>query len=63
METQADLTPFQRMVLLRELEAQQEDASPKQSGGGGGRVNSLRQPSGGGARGETVTYVNEDGAD
>jgi hypothetical protein len=61
VETQADLTPFQRMVLLDELEAQQKEAQSKQSGGGG-RVNSLRQP-GGGGKSETTTYVNDGDSD
>lgn len=62
METQDDLTPFQRMVLLDEMEAQQESA--KNPGAGGGRRNSLAQPGGGGkAQGETVTYINEGASD
>lgn len=65
-ETQADLTPFQRMVMLQEIERQnqkeKEQAEQAQNGGhsrsgGAGQVNSLRQPNGG--QGETVTYVNE----
>jgi hypothetical protein len=60
VESQADLTPFQRMCILKELERQQAQA--QQGGPGGaapaGTVNELRQPRGGG-RGETVTYVNE----
>jgi hypothetical protein len=48
------------MALLDELQAQQDKAQPDQSGGG--RVNNLRQPKGGG-KGETVTYVNEDESD
>jgi hypothetical protein len=48
------------MVLLDELQAQHEEAQTDQSGGG--RVNNLRQPKGGG-KGETVTYVNEDESD
>lgn len=63
-ETQKDLTPLQRMVLIKEAERQAEEA---QSGGhgsgrGGSHVqNSLAgSPSGGGGiSGDTVTYVNE----
>lgn len=59
VESQKDLTPFQRMFLLKELQRQSEEA--QQAGGGGnaapGQVNQLRQPRGGG--GETVTYIND----
>lgn len=50
------------MVLLAEIEDQQQEAQSHQSGSSGGRVNSLRQP-GGGGKGETVTYVNEGTSD
>lgn len=57
--TQADLTPFQRMVLIKELERQQEEADQQdQAGSMPGRANRMHQPHGGG-QGETVTYVNE----
>lgn len=55
--TQADLTPFQRLVLLKELERQQPDTQNGASTPG--QVNRLRQPRGGGLGGETVTYTNE----
>lgn len=63
--TQADLTPFQRMVLTMEMKRQAEAARSQQHGHahgagslpGAGRVNSLAAPRGGGT-GETVTYVN-----
>ena len=56
VESQKDLTPFQRMFLLKELERREREA---QSGNTSspGQVNQLRQPRGGG--GETVTYVND----
>ena len=57
VETQKDLTPFQRTVLLKELQRQQED-QPNSSGSAPGQVNQLRQPRGGGG-GETVTYTND----
>jgi len=62
VESQADLTPFQREVLLRELERQREQAQSNAGVEAGGNptpgpVNQLRQPRGGG--GETVTYINE----
>lgn len=60
VDSQKDLTPFQRMVLLKELE-RQEAERPSQPGQGQpsapGQVNQLRQPRGGG--GETVTYTND----
>lgn len=56
--TQADLTPFQRMVLLKEIERQHEQANADQGQGHTpGAVNSMKAPRGGG-RGETVTYTN-----
>lgn len=58
VDSQEDLTPFQRMAILQELERQQQQTETGQPGGPGGQVNTLRQPRGGG-RGETVTYVNE----
>ncbi|OYR54912.1 hypothetical protein DJ70_12850 [Halorubrum halodurans] len=59
VESQKDLTPFQRMVLLKELE-RQEQASQSGQTQRPGQVNQLRQPRGGG--GETVTYVNDGGS-
>lgn len=58
VESQKDLTPYQRMVLLKELE-RQEAQRPSQPGGAAspGQMNQLRQPRGGG--GETVTYTND----
>lgn len=56
VESQKDLTPFQRMILLKELE-RQEEASQSGQAHSPGQVNQLRQPRGGG--GETVTYVND----
>lgn len=56
VQTQADLTPFQRMVLLQELERQHDEANAE-SGGPPGAVNTAKAPNGGG-RGETVTYTN-----
>lgn len=61
VESQADLTPFQRMILLQEIERQEQlkaEAMEGKGAPGGPGVNSMRQPRGGG-RGETVTYVNE----
>lgn len=57
--TQADLTPFQRMVLLKEMERQHDEAESDGGGvpAGAGPVNSMKAPHGGG-RGETVTYTN-----
>lgn len=61
VESQKDLTPFQRMVLLKELERQKAESQQQQSGSSGqsspGQVNQLRQPRGG--SGETVTYTND----
>ncbi|QRV15022.1 hypothetical protein JMJ58_19260 [Haloterrigena salifodinae] len=62
--TQADLTPFQRMVLLKEIERQHEEAN-EQDGAGQvdtGPVNQMKAPRGGG-RGETVVYTNEHKSD
>lgn len=56
VESQQELTPFQRMFLLKELE-RQEEASQSGQTSSPGQVNQLRQPRGGG--GETVTYVND----
>jgi hypothetical protein len=65
-ETQKDLTPLQRMVLIKESERQAEESQngrgSGRAGGGGHVQNSLAGgPSGGGGgiSGETVTYVNE----
>ena len=60
--TQADLTPFQRMVLTQEIERQHQESQTGQGtslpgGNSFGNVNSQRQPLGGGRR-ETVTYTN-----
>ncbi|WP_211608537.1 hypothetical protein [Haloferax larsenii] len=62
--SQADLTPFQRMVLLKELERQQAESDNGQGLGGAapGPVNTAKTPYGGG-RGETVTYTNEHALD
>lgn len=57
VDSQADLTPFQREVLLQELTRQQEAAQEDTGSQPPGQVNQLRQPRGGG--GETVTYINE----
>lgn len=54
--TQADLTPFQRMVLVKELARQHEEADDGH-GQAPGAVNTMKAPHGGG-RGETVTYTN-----
>ena len=59
VESQKELTPFQRTVLLKELSRQNEQAQ-NQSGGtpnAAGQVNQLRQPRGGG--GETTVYTND----
>jgi hypothetical protein len=65
-ESQEDLTPYQRMVILKEMERRGEEQRKAAEGGGnaapssGGRVNKLRQPGAGGrSQGETVTFVNE----
>ncbi len=58
--TQADLTPFQRMVLLKEMERQHSEAQEQEGAGqvNTGPVNQMKAPHGGG-RGETVVYTNE----
>lgn len=58
VETQADLTPFQRMALIEAIEEKAEREQEAASGNqqGAGQVNSLRQP--GGGRGETTMFVN-----
>lgn len=60
VESQKDLTPFQRMVLLKELERQEREAQSGQQGASPGHANKLHQP--GGGRGETVTYTNDSGS-
>lgn len=58
VESQKDLTPFQRTVILKELQRQQEEAqSQKQQNQSPGKANKLHNPQGKG--GETVTYVND----
>lgn len=58
VESQKDLTPFQRTVILKELQRQQEEAqSQKQQNQSPGRANKLYNSQGKG--GETVTYVND----
>lgn len=61
VDTQADLTPFQRMVLIEAIkeknEEQEKAANGNGNGGGGhGQVNDLRQPNGG--QGETTKFIN-----
>lgn len=56
---QKDLTPLQRMVLLKEGERQMEEAEKDSHGGGGQIPNSHHHPGGGAMSGETVTYVNQ----
>lgn len=62
VSSQAQLTPFQRMVLLQELERQHEEAQQDHDGAAPGPVNSMKAPNAGG-RGETVTYTNEHQSD
>jgi hypothetical protein len=69
VESQAELTPFQRICILKELERREEQKQAQMNGHGSagagagashGAVNRLRQPNaGGGMGGETITYVNE----
>lgn len=61
-KTQADLTPLQRMVILKEVERQQEEADNKNPHGGGSKPMMNSHPAAGGVggmTGETVEYVNE----
>jgi len=62
--SQADLTPFQRMVLIKELERQHEEAQDNGAGAGSSPspVNQMRSP-GGGGNGETTVYTNDGGAE
>jgi hypothetical protein len=58
VESQKDLTPFQRTVILKELQRQQEETqSQKQQNQSPGRSNKLYNSQGKGS--ETVTYVND----
>lgn len=62
--TQRELIPFQRMVLAKEMQRQQDEAEQGAGGGppasaGGQLPNNASQPGGGTASGETVTYINE----
>jgi hypothetical protein len=61
VDSQKDLTPFQRTVILKELERQEAEAQRNGGGASPGQTNRLHQP-GGGGRGETVTYVNDGGS-
>jgi hypothetical protein len=63
-DTQQELTPFQRLVIVKELERQQEESQSNQRGGGrpGPIKNSKASSHGGGMgsmQGETIKYVNE----
>ena len=66
VETQADLTPFQRHFILKELERREQEKAAQMDGSQGagspGATNQLHQPKAGGGGGETVTYVNEHGS-
>lgn len=59
-ETQKDLTPLQRMVILKEAQRQQEEAEQQrnnQTPGSGIKNNAVG--AGNAVQGDTVTYVNE----
>ena len=57
-ETQADMTPLQRLVMLEGFKRQQEEMESANGGGGGGpTINNRSQPFGGGA-GDSTTFVN-----
>lgn len=59
-KTQKDLTPLQRMVILKEAERQQEEAEQQQGGqtpGSGIKNNAVG--AGNAVQGDTTTYVNE----
>lgn len=60
-ETQKKLTPFQRMVLLKEMERQQEEARNQNNttSSPSGGLNPSGMSGGGRISGETVKYVNE----
>jgi hypothetical protein len=64
-DTQKELTPFQRLVIVKELERQHEESQSNQRGGGrpGPIKNSKASSRGGGGmgsmQGETIKYVNE----
>lgn len=63
-ETQAELTPLQRMVITMEAERQHEEAEQATQGGASGagqntQVMNSKVHSGGGTAGDTVTYINE----
>lgn len=56
-ETQKDLTPFQRMVLMEEIQEKRErenEAADGGGGGGGGRRNALAN-----TKTDGVTYTND----
>lgn len=59
-ESQGDLTPFQRMVLMLEMKRQQEDAKDGNHGSGGyNGVQNSHPGAGQKMQGETVKYVND----
>lgn len=75
VQTQKDLTPFQRLVLQKELKRRQDKIDEQRQGTGAGTAggtpqikNSKAQPGGGtggmgAVQGETVEYINEGSTD
>lgn len=58
-QEQRDLTAYQRMVLIKEIERQHEDADSPGHGGHGGNIPNAAASGGGQQiKGETVEYVN-----
>lgn len=60
-KTQKDLTPLQRMVILKEAKRQQEEAENNQQGGGvpGSGIKNNAVGAGNAVQGDTVTYIND----
>ena len=61
-ETQAELTPFQRQIMAKEIKRQHDEAQSQQGGAGGARSghsqisNSMSNNT---VSGDTITYVND----
>lgn len=63
-DSQQELIPIQRFVILEGLRQQQEAANKQSGSPGGSGVNPLAQPNGGSQfSGDTVTYVNQHATD
>lgn len=63
-QEQKELTPFQRMVIVKAAQKEQEEIEKQKSGtsgrgGAGPSTNPAGMPGGGTHQGQTIRYVNE----